>query len=194
MIAAACSLVLNETWNMWHIIRDGPSPVYTLSCYIHIYIHTVLQVVQCFYKFWQVSDSSISTLWLVSITAGLHIMRVWVITMMLEKPIRSAVIVGAQWVGGQQWYWSRHKEVNRAVWTHTLSQHILCGKSSSTSSSSITGTQAVHTHTSFPRLPFFCQLLCQTVSHHCCVATEDLCLSDRFYTAQTDPQRNPLYG
>lgn len=75
-----------------------------------------------------------------SVTAGLHIMRVWVITMMLGKPIRSAVIVGAQWVGGQHWYWSRHKEVNRAVWTHTLSQHMLCVKSSSTSSSSITGT------------------------------------------------------
>lgn len=187
-----CCMQSCVKWNMKHVTYHKRWPITSVHLVLlHTYIHTY---VQCFYKFWQVSDSSISTLWLVSITAGLHIMRVWVITMMLEKPIRSAVIVGAQWVGGQQWYWSRHKEVNRAVWTHTLSQHILCGKSSSTSSSSITGTQAVHTHTSFPRLPFFCQLLCQTVSHHCCVATEDLCLSDRFYTAQTDPQRNPLYG
>lgn len=69
-----------------------------------------------------------------------------------ESQLGLLSFVGAQWVGGQHWYWSRHEEVNRGVWTHThtLSQHMLWSKSSNTSSSSISQTHMLYTctHTS----------------------------------------------
>lgn len=128
----------------------------------------------------ETSDSSVNKAWLVSIKVWLHI-----VTQCESSRWRCKSQLGplSLWVhSGEVGSADNETGMRRSIKEYGHKhERMLWGKSSSSTSSSVT-----HTHTHFSRLPFFCQLVRQAVSHHCCVATEDLCLSDRFYTAQTD--------